>query len=160
MRLRIYLQHVRWRDPTTKNLSFYDEIPHDGACFRHIMYHFVTKIFGVVIICWEAELFMTTCIYVSQSLVTKCLASGATWRLSFVTLRSIFVWLYGGVTFSYFKNWLAPTVERDINWQKKMHALGSNLRPLEQKWSAQTTRTSIRLCHIKVFYFFLLIEQQ
>ena len=159
MRLRIYLQHMRRRDPTTKNLSFYDKIPHDGACFRHIIYHFVTKIFGVVIICWEAELFMTTCIYVSQSLVTKCLASGAAWRLSFVTLRSIFVWLYGGVTFSYFKNWLAPTVDRDING-KKMHALGSNLRPLEQKWSAQTTRTSTRWCHIKVFYFFLLIEQQ
>ena len=91
MRLRIYLQHVRRRDPTTKNLSFYDEIPHDGACFRHIMYHFVTKIFGVVIICWEAELFMMTCIYVSQSLVTKCLALGAASRLSFVMLRSIFV---------------------------------------------------------------------
>ena len=131
MRLRIYLQHVRRRDPTTKNLSFYDEITHDGACLSYNVPFCDQNFWCQVIICWEAELFMTTCIYVSQSLVTKCLASGAAWRLSFVTLRSIFVWLYGGVTFSYFKNWLASTVERDING-KKNTCSASNLRPLEK----------------------------
>ena len=47
--------------------------------------------------------------------------------------RTIYDDMYLCVTIIGHKMSGGPTVERDINWQKKMHALGSNLRPLEQK---------------------------